>query len=107
VPDNVVTFFNTPGLRYNLGLANNNIGKHWGFNILYRWQDDVYWEGTFGTGDVPSFGTVDAQVSYKLPGIKSQWKLGASNLFNKYYQSAFGNPQVGGLYYISFAYNVL
>lgn len=106
VPANVVTFFNTPELRYNIGLANNSIGKHWGFNILYRWQDEVYWEGTFGTGDVPSFGTMDAQVTYKVPSIRSQWKLGASNLFNKYYRSAFGNPEIGGLYYVSFGYNV-
>jgi outer membrane receptor protein involved in Fe transport len=106
VPANVVTFFNTPELRYNFGLANNSIGKHWGFNILYRWQDDMFWEGTFGTGDVPSFGTVDAQVTYKVPSIRSQWKLGASNLFNKYYRSAFGNPEIGGLYYVSFGYNV-
>lgn len=106
VPETVVTFFNTPKFRYNIGFGNSNLGKHWGFNVLYRWQDDVYWEGTFGTGDVPSFSTVDAQVTYKLPGIRSQWKLGASNLFNKYYRSAFGNPEIGGLYYISFGYNV-
>jgi outer membrane receptor protein involved in Fe transport len=106
VPETVVTFFNTPKFRYNIGFGNSNLGKHWGFNVLYRWQDDVYWEGTFGTGDVPSFSTVDAQVTYKLPSIRSQWKLGASNLFNKYYRSAFGNPEIGGLYYISFGYNV-
>lgn len=106
VPANVVTFFNTPKFRYNIGFANNNIGKHWGFNALYRWQSDLYWEGTFGTGDVPSFGTMDAQVTYKVPKIRSQWKLGASNLFNKYYRSAFGNPEIGGLYYVSFGYNV-
>jgi outer membrane receptor protein involved in Fe transport len=106
VPANVVTFFNTPKFRYNIGFANNNIGKHWGFNLLYRWQDEVFWEGTFGTGDVPSFGTMDAQVTYKVPKIRSQWKLGASNLFNKYYRSAFGNPEIGGLYYLSFGYNV-
>ncbi len=106
VPDNIVTFFNTPELRFNVGVSNSNLGKHWGFNVLYRWQDEVFWEGTFGTGTVPSFGTVDAQVSYKVPSIRSIWKLGASNLLNNYYQSAFGNPQVGGLYYVSFAYNV-
>jgi outer membrane receptor protein involved in Fe transport len=106
VPETVVTFFNTPKFRYNIGFGNSSLDKHWGFNVLYRWQDDVYWEGTFGTGDVPSFGTLDAQVTYKIPGIRSQWKLGASNLLNKYYRSAFGNPQIGGLYYVSFGYNV-
>jgi len=107
VPPDVVTFFNTPKFRYNLGIGNNDVGKGFGFNVQYRWQDKVFWEGTFGTGDVPAFGTVDAIVSYKLPQSKSMIKLGGSNILNKYYHSAFGNPKIGGLYYVSFGYNVL
>ncbi len=57
-------------------------------------------------GDIPAYGTLDAQVSYKIPKIKSLIKLGASNLLNQYYSSAFGNPQIGGLYYLSFGFNV-
>jgi len=106
VPDTIVTFFNTPEIRYNLGLSNNNLWKGVGFNIQYRWQDAMLWQGTFGTGEVPAFGVVDAQVSYRLPKISSIVKLGASNLFNDYYRSAFGNPRVGGLYYVSFGYNL-
>ena len=107
VPDDMVTFFNTPKYRYNIGLANTDLGKGVGFNLQWRWQDKVFWEGTFGTGEIPSFGTLDAQLSYKLPSIKSMIKVGASNLLNDYYRSAFGNPSVGGLYYLSFGYNVL
>lgn len=107
VPPGVVTFFNTPKFRYNLGFSNSNLGKGFGFNLQWRWQDEVYWEGTFGTGEVPSFGTLDAQISYRLPKTKSLIKLGGSNILNKYYRNAFGNPQIGGLYYLSFAYNVL
>ena len=106
VPANVVTFFNTPELRFNLGFSNPDAYKGFGFNVVYKWQDEVNWEGTFGTGPVPSYGTWDAMVSYKLPKTKNLLKLGASNLWNKYYQSAFGNPSIGGLYYISFGYNV-
>lgn len=107
VPAGIVTFFNTPKYRYNIGIANNNLGKGVGFNLQWRWQDKVYWEGTFGTGEVPAFGTLDGQVSYKLPKTKSLLKLGGSNILNKYNRSAFGNPKVGGIYYVSFAYNVL
>jgi outer membrane receptor protein involved in Fe transport len=107
VPPNVVTFFNTPKYRYNIGLGNNDLGKGIGFNAQWRWQDNVYWEGTFGTGEIPSFGTLDLQVSFKLPAIKSMLKVGGSNFLNDYYRSAFGNPRVGGLYYVSFGYNVL
>jgi outer membrane receptor protein involved in Fe transport len=106
VPENIVTFFNTPKFRYNIGLGNQNLGNGIGFNVIYRWQDQVKWEGTFGTGEIDAYGTLDAQVSYKFPKSKSLIKLGASNLLNKYYRSAFGNPDVGGLYYISFGYNV-
>ena len=107
VPANIVTFFNTPKYRYNIGLANNDLGKGVGFNLQYRWQDKVFWEGTFGTGEVPSFGTLDAQLSYKLPSVKGMLKFGGSNFLNHYYRSAFGNPNVGAIYYVSFGYNVL
>jgi len=106
VPSTLFTQFNTPKIRYNVGLGNQDIGKGVGFNIIYRWQDNVYWQGTFATGNIPAFGTFDAQVSYKFPKTKNLLKIGASNLLNKYYQSAFGNPEVGGLYYVSFGYNV-
>ena len=33
-------------------------------------------------------------------------KLGGSNIFNHYYKNAFANPEVGGLYYVSFGYNL-
>jgi outer membrane receptor protein involved in Fe transport len=107
VPSGFITFFNTPKVRFNIGLGNESIAKSpWGFNFAYRWQDKVDWEGTFAAGQIPSFGTLDGQVSYKLPKIRSLLKLGASNLLNKFYYSALGNPYIGGVYYISFAYNV-
>jgi hypothetical protein len=106
VPAGFVTFFNTPKWRYNVGLSNANAIKGFGFNIIYKWQDKVFWEGTFGTGEIPSFGTLDAQISYQLGKSKNLIKLGGTNIINKYYRNAFGNPYVGGLYYISFAYNV-
>ncbi|CAN5578652.1 hypothetical protein BH10BAC2_BH10BAC2_10500 [soil metagenome] len=106
VPDNFVTFFNTPKIRYNLGFGNSNAFKGIGFNILYKWQDDVNWEGTFGSGKIPSFGAMDLLLSYKPGKSKNLIKLGATNLFNNYYRNAFGNPYIGGLYYVSFGYNV-
>lgn len=107
VPPNLITFFNTPKVRFNIGIGNESVAKtNWGFNFAYRWQDKVQWEGTFAAGEVPAFGTLDGQISYKLPKIRSLIKLGGSNLLNKYYYSALGNPYIGGLYYISFGYNV-
>jgi outer membrane receptor protein involved in Fe transport len=107
VPADLVTFFNTPKYRYNFGLSNGDAYKGLGFNIIYKWQDKVFWEGTFGSGTIPAFGTLDAQISYKLIKAKSMIKLGATNLTNHYYRNSFGNPYVGGLYYVSLMYNVL
>ncbi|HSB91820.1 MAG TPA: TonB-dependent receptor, partial [Flavitalea sp.] len=107
VPEGLITFFNTPKLRFNIGLGNDDVAKGFGFNFIYKWQDAINWEGTFGTGKIPAFGVLDGQISYKLPKIKSLIKLGATNITNSYYRSAFGNPEIGGLYYVGFAYNVL
>ncbi len=106
VPTGLVTFFNTPKYRTNLGLSNADVYNGIGFNVIYRWQDKINWEGTFGSGEVPAYSTVDAMVSYKFSKIRSIGKIGATNIGNIYYRSAFGNPQIGGLYYVSFAYNV-
>ncbi len=106
VPAGLVTFFNTPKLRYNIGFANADLYKGIGFNIGYKWQDKVDWEGTFGSATIPSFGTLDAMVSYKWTKPKLLFKLGGTNITNKYYRNAFGNPYIGGLYYISIGYNV-
>lgn len=106
VPAGLVTFFNTPKFRYNIGLSNSDVSNGFGFNVNYRRQTKINWEGTFGSGEVPAYGTWDGMISYKLKSIKSMIKLGGTNLLNKYYRSAFGNPQVGGLYYISFGYNI-
>jgi outer membrane receptor protein involved in Fe transport len=109
VPANFVAFFNAPKYRTTIGLSNSGLfaGKRIGFNLTYHYQDAVYFEGDFGSGTVPSYSSLDGQISYKFPSTKSMIKLGATNLTNNYYQNAFGNPQIGGLYYISFGYNVL
>jgi hypothetical protein len=108
-PDSTfATYFNTPKYRVNVGLSNGGFGweNRFGFNVQYRWQDSYFTEADFKQGQVSAFSTLDAQVSYKCKGIRSLIKLGASNILNHYYVSQYGNPAIGGLYYISFGYNV-
>lgn len=105
IPTTYVNDFNTPKIRYNLGLSNRNIAKNVGMNITYRWQDSFYWTSSFASGDVPAFGTVDAQVNLKIPSVKGMVKIGASDLFNKYYFTSYGNPAMGGMYYVGFTFN--
>ena len=106
VPEGFATFFNSPKIRYNIGLSAPAAAKTFGFSVVYRWQGKINWESTFGSGLVPAYGSMDAQISYLMPKVKTLIKLGGSNVFNNYYRSAFGNPYVGALYYISFGYNI-
>jgi len=103
-----VSYFNTPKMRTNVSLNNSGFAfkNRLGFSAIYRYQDSFTYEGTFGVGRVSSFNTLDAVLTYKLPSMKSLIKLGGTNIMNTYYNTAHGSPQIGGLYYVSFAYNV-
>lgn len=107
-PTNFVAYFNAPKYKVNASLGNNGFGKNkrLGFNVAYRWQQGYYYQGDFATGNLPAVHTLDAQFNVKLPKTKSIIKLGATNLLNQYYYNAIGNSQIGGMYYISFGYNL-
>ena len=109
VPANFVAYFNAPEYKANLTFGNSGFGpaKRLGFSVAYRWQDGFYYQGDFANGNLPAVHNLDAQVSLKLPKAnKSVIKLGATNLLNQYYYNAIGNSQIGGLYYLSFGYNI-
>lgn len=97
--------FNTPLWRYNLKFYNREIVKNVGFNLNWRWQDAYLWESAFGTGVIPAFSTLDAQVSYKIPNLKTIVKLGGQNVLNQRYTTSFGNPRMGAIYYISITFD--
>lgn len=108
VPTGFAAYFSTPKYRTNITFANTGFGfkKRVGFSVAYRWQDAFLFEGDFANETLPAIHTVDAQVSLKLPATKSVLKVGANNLLNQYYTNSAGNSIIGGLYYVSFAYNV-
>ena len=108
VPVNFVAYFNAPKYKTNVSFGNAGFGKakRMGFSMAYRWQQGFFYQGDFANGQLPDVHTVDAQLSVKLPKTKSIIKLGANNLLNQYYYNGIGNSQIGGLYYVSFGYNV-
>jgi len=108
VPSNFVAYFNAPKYKVNASFGNSGFGrnKRLGFNMAYRWTQGFLYQGDFATGNLPDVQTLDAQISYKFPSTKSILKLGSTNLLNQYYYNAIGNSQIGGLYYISFGYNI-
>ncbi|GAB3962413.1 hypothetical protein GCM10028805_63520 [Spirosoma harenae] len=112
--------FNTPKYRYNATFGNRNIkGSGWGFNVVYRHQDAFEWQSSIGnptiniTSDVrnrpiiPAYGTLDAQISKRIPSVHSILKVGGSNILQKEYTTGWGNPTVGSMFYLSLTFDQL
>ena len=97
--DIFVTGFNTPEWSTNLSFSNREVVKNMGFNIVWRWQDSFLWESPLVTGDISAFNTIDAQVSFHFPKLKSYLKLGGTDLLNHRYLQYAGGPTIGALYY--------
>jgi iron complex outermembrane recepter protein len=100
----VETRFNSPDYRANLSVGHHAIIPNLGFNLNLHWQNGFLWESGFGAGYIPAYTTVDAHVSYRVSTIKTTFKIGGSNILNKYYTTSFGSAQIGGLYYVSLVY---
>jgi outer membrane receptor for ferrienterochelin and colicin len=105
-----VNNFNTPSYHINFEFSNSGFGnnKRWSFSTAMRYKPAYFYvvSGGFANGTVPASFVLDAQVSYKMPSIHSMFKLGSTNLTNKYYSTGVGNPNIGGVYYVTYAYNV-
>ena len=98
--------FNTPKNRYNFSFSGDNIVKtNFGFNIKYRYWDTYTWQSPFGAGTIASKGIVDLAVSYKIRKLQSMLKLGASNLFNNEYNTVYGGPKIGSIYYFGWTFD--
>jgi iron complex outermembrane recepter protein len=110
VPEGYISEFNTPEHKTNISFGNRKLTEALGFNITARWQSAFDWQSSFTnytSYPVPAYSTVDAQVSYKVPSIKSTIKLGGSNILNTKYIQSGGGPNISGLYYISLTYDEL
>ncbi|WP_332368677.1 TonB-dependent receptor domain-containing protein [Spirosoma telluris] len=102
-------FFNSPENRYNISLSNPRLTDRLGAMLTYRWTDRTWFEQGTTAGDVwlPSWTSLDAQVSYKVPVWKSVIKVGGTNILNKYYAQGYGLARIGGLYYVSITFDEL
>jgi iron complex outermembrane receptor protein len=107
-PNNIPAF-NTPRWKTNLGFSNPHVTERFGFNVAWRWQESFEWYGTLNElrpGTIEAYNLIDAQVSYRLPSVKTTIKLGANNLTNQYIVQAYGSPAVGGVYYLALTYGL-
>ncbi|WP_128543061.1 TonB-dependent receptor [Larkinella soli] len=106
-PNNVAAF-NTPRFKTNVTVGHRSITPNLGFNVAWHWQSGFDWVGSFNAlipGPVPAYHLLDAQLSYRIPVVKTVVKLGATNLTNQYVVQAYGSPAVGGLYYLSLIFD--
>ena len=109
-PDQFMSEFNTPQHKTNISFGNRKVTEKVGFNVTWRWQSEFLWQSSFtipANGMVPSYNTLDAQLSYRISDIKSVLKIGGSNLVNKKYIQSLGGPNIGAMYYVSLTFDEL
>lgn len=99
--DVFITGFNTPKWVTNLSVGNREVVKNIGFNVVWKWQDAFSWESPLANGRVSAYSTIDAQVSFKLPKLRSTIKTGGANILNHRYIQYAAGPTIGALYYVA------
>ena len=52
-------------------------------------------------GPVKAINNVDAQITLRLPAVKSTVKFGGTNILNNRYIQYAGGPTIGALYYVA------
>lgn len=79
---NELSQLNAPTTKWTLGLDANGVGSR---NLLggvtFRRVNRYYFASGINTGTIPGFGTVGANVGYKLPSLGAQLNLSVDNLF--------------------------
>jgi hypothetical protein len=61
----------------------------------------------FSNTTVPAVSNIDAQVSWKVPSIKSIIKVGGTNIGGNPYIQAFGSASIGSMYYVAITFDEL
>ena len=79
--------------------------KGFGFGINWKWADNYYWQSIFASGPVNAYNVLDAQINYAIPSWYSVIRLGGTNILDQKYYQAYGMPEIGGFYYISWTFN--
>ena len=109
--DEIIPAYNTPKHKYNLGISGRDIilpvlkfGR-WGYSVNYRWVQGFKFEGSPQfSGDIASYGLLNAQVNYSIPKWFVTIKGGASNVLNNQVYQVYGGPRIGRLSYISLVF---
>lgn len=102
----VLSGFNTPKHKVNIGLNANRVWKGLGFSANWKWVTSYQWESPFANGIVPSYHTLDLQIYYEVPKAYSTIRVGGSNIYNNRHIEAVGSPEIGALYYVAYSFDL-
>jgi len=97
--------FKTPSWITHISIGNREILPNTGFTVGWHWQSRFYWNSPLAAGEVPAYGSMDAQVNYRIPSLFSTLKLGATDLLNTRYYQYLGGPTIGAFYYFSVVFD--
>ncbi|MFY0592273.1 TonB-dependent receptor [Roseivirga sp.] len=98
--------FNTPPFKFNMKLGNNRLGRFFGAQLTWRFRSAFEWESSFADGTVPDYHTLDFQLTYRIPSIKSSVRIGGNNVLNHEQFNSFGSPEISSYYYLLFSYGL-
>ena len=68
--------------------------------MLFR-SDSFLWESPLVNGRVSAINNIDAQITLRVPAVKSTFKFGGTNVLNNRYIQYAGGPTIGALYYVA------
>ncbi len=103
--DPIVPGFNTAPFKWNVTVGHRRISRNLGGSFSWRARSEYDWQSPFADGPVRGFSTFDMQLTYRLPEISSQIRIGGNNVYNIRQFNTFGGPEINAFYYISFTYD--
>ncbi|AEI50466.1 TonB-dependent receptor [Runella slithyformis DSM 19594] len=95
----LIVGFNTPAHKVNIGIAGEPF-KNTSYTVNYRHISGYTYFMPVDEGFINAFGTVDAQVNYRLPKVKSSLRLGGTNLMNTNAVQVYGAAAIGRVVYL-------
>ncbi len=105
--DKLLAPFNTPRYKASATLMGRELlsSRRLGFVLSYRWMNAYFFQEIFHAQVIPTYQLFDLQLSYKLPALKAQIRLGGQNILNNRHIEVPGGPMIGALYYLQFIYD--
>ncbi len=103
----VLSGFNTPRHKLNIGINGNRVVGGLGFSANFKLIPQSFeWQSPFADGTVPAYHTLDLQLYYEIEKAYSTVRIGGSNIYNNKYISAVGSPKLGALYYVAWTFDL-